>query len=116
MVVMIGIARQHTTIRRQCLASMSSRSKAADGRRSHSPADVWLGLSVLSLLMFSKLAYVESFRSLYTFYLMDLSGVSIAPSQLMLYIFFVSSAAGVLLGGIVGDRIGRYRIIWISIL
>jgi FSR family fosmidomycin resistance protein-like MFS transporter len=34
----------------------------------------------------------------------------------MLFIFFVSSAAGVLLGGIVGDRIGRYSIIWISIL
>src|SRR6202008_1087594 len=58
-VLMIGVARQHTTIRTQFLAWMSSRSKAADGRRSHSPADVWLGLSILSLLMFSKLAYVE---------------------------------------------------------
>src|SRR5580692_3222833 len=115
MVLAIGIARQHTTIRTQFLASMSSRSKAADGRRSHSPADVWLGLSILSLLMFSKLAYVESFRSFYTFYLMDRFHVSIATSQLMLFIFFVS-AAGVLLGGIVGDRIGRYSIIWISIL
>jgi FSR family fosmidomycin resistance protein-like MFS transporter len=116
MVLMIGIARQHTTIRTQFLASMSSHSKAADGRRLHSPADVWLGLSVLSLLMFSKLAYVESFRSFYTFYLIDRFHVSIATSQLMLFIFFVSSAAGVLLGGIVGDRIGRYSIIWISIL
>src|SRR5580693_4542340 len=95
---------------------MSSHSKAADGRRLHSPADVWLGLSVLSILMFSKLAYVESFRSFYTFYLIDRFGVSIATSQLMLFIFFVSSAGGVLLGGIVGDKIGRYRIIWISIL
>ena len=103
MVLMIGIARQHTTIRTQFLASMSSRSKAADGRRSHSPADVRLGLSVLSLLMFSKLAYVESFRSFYTFYLIDRFHVSIATSQLMLFIFFVSSAAGVLLGGIVGE-------------
>src|SRR5258707_2985612 len=69
-----------------------------------------------TLLMFSKLAYVESFRSFYTFYLIDRFGVSIGTSQLMLFIFFVSSAAGVLLGGIVGDKIGRYRIIWISIL
>ena len=116
MVLMIGIARQHTTIRTQFLASMNSRSEAADGRRPHSPADVQLGLSVLSLLMFSKLAYVESFRSFYTFYLIDRFHVSIATSQLMLFIFFVASAAGVLLGGIVGDRIGRYSIIWISIL
>jgi MFS transporter, FSR family, fosmidomycin resistance protein len=116
MMLMIGIARQNTAIRTQFLASMSSRSKAVGGRRSHSPAEVWLGLSVLSLLMFSKLAYVESFRSFYTFYLIDRFHVSIATSQLMLFIFFASSAAGVLLGGIVGDRIGRYRIIWISIL
>jgi FSR family fosmidomycin resistance protein-like MFS transporter len=35
---------------------------------------------------------------------------------MMLFVVFLSSAAGVLLGGIVGDRIGRYRVIWISIL
>lgn len=116
MVLMIGIARQHTTIRTQFLTATSSHSKGASSRRSHSPPTVWLGLGILSVLMFSKLAYVESFRSFYTFYLIDRFGVSIPTSQVMLFIFFVSSAAGVLLGGIVGDRIGRYRIIWISIL
>jgi MFS transporter, FSR family, fosmidomycin resistance protein len=116
MVLMIGIARQHTTIRTQFLAATSSHSGASGSLRSHSRAAVWLGLGILSLLMFSKLAYVESFRSFYTFYLIDRFGVSIGTSQLMLFIFFVSSAAGVLLGGIVGDKIGRYRIIWISIL
>jgi FSR family fosmidomycin resistance protein-like MFS transporter len=116
MVLMIGIARQHTTIRTQFLAATSSRSGASGSHRSRSRAAVWLGLGTLSVLMFSKLAYVESFRSFYTFYLIDRFGVSIGTSQLMLFIFFLSSAAGVLLGGIVGDKIGRYRIIWISIL
>jgi FSR family fosmidomycin resistance protein-like MFS transporter len=116
MVLMIGIARQHTTIRTQFMAATSSRSGASGSHRSHSRAAVWLGLGTLSVLMFSKLAYVESFRSFYTFYLIDRFGVSIGTSQLMLFIFFLSSAAGVLLGGIVGDKIGRYRIIWISIL
>jgi MFS transporter, FSR family, fosmidomycin resistance protein len=115
MVLMIGIARQHTTIRTHFL-SASSQAKGSSGHRPHSRAAVWLGLGILSILMFSKLAYVESFRSFYTFYLIDRFGVSIPTSQLMLFIFFVSSAAGVLLGGIVGDRIGRYNIIWISIL
>jgi FSR family fosmidomycin resistance protein-like MFS transporter len=73
-------------------------------------------LFILTLLMFSKLSYIESFRSFYTFYLIDRFGVSIATSQMMLFVVFLSSAAGVLLGGIVGDRIGRYRVIWISIL
>jgi len=115
-VLMVGIARQHTTIRTQFLAATSSHSGASASHRSHSRATVWLGLGVLSILMFSKLAYVESFRSFYTFYLIDRFGVSIGTSQLMLFIFFLSSAAGVLLGGIVGDKIGRYNIIWISIL
>lgn len=82
----------------------------------HTRHDILLGLAVLTLLMFSKLAYMESFRSFYTFYLIDRFGVSIATSQVMLFVIFISSAAGVFLGGIVGDRIGRYRIIWISIL
>jgi MFS transporter, FSR family, fosmidomycin resistance protein len=115
-VLMLGIARQHTTIRTQFLAATSSHSGASASHRSHSRATVWLGLGVLSILMFSKLAYVESFRSFYTFYLIERFGVSIGTSQLMLFIFFLSSAAGVLLGGIVGDKIGRYNIIWISIL
>ena len=115
-VLMVGIARQHTTIRTQFLAATSSHSGASASHRSHSRATVWLGLGVLSILMFSKLAYVESFRSFYTFYLIERFGVSIGTSQLMLFIFFLSSAAGVLLGGIVGDKIGRYNIIWISIL
>jgi MFS transporter, FSR family, fosmidomycin resistance protein len=116
MALMIGIARQHTTIRVQFLATTSSHSAAFGGHRSYSRAAVQLGLGILSLLMFSKLAYVESFRSFYTLYLIDRFDVSIATSQLMLFIFFASSAAGVLLGGIVGDKIGRYNIIWISIL
>jgi FSR family fosmidomycin resistance protein-like MFS transporter len=82
----------------------------------HSGPTIALGLIVLSLLMFSKRAYVESFRSFYTFYLIDRFDVSIQTSQLMLFVFLLASAAGVLIGGIVGDRIGRYRIIWISVL
>jgi FSR family fosmidomycin resistance protein-like MFS transporter len=115
-VLMLGIARQHTTIRTQFLAATSSHSGASASHRSHSRATVWLGLGVLSILMFSKLAYVESFRSFYTFYLIERFGVSIGTSQVMLFIFFLSSAAGVLFGGVVGDKIGRYNIIWISIL
>jgi FSR family fosmidomycin resistance protein-like MFS transporter len=100
----------------QFLAATSSHSGAFGSHQPHSRAAVKLGLGILSLLMFSKLAYVESFRSFYTLYLIDRFGVSIATSQLMLFIFFASSAAGVLLGGIVGDKIGRYNIIWISIV
>jgi FSR family fosmidomycin resistance protein-like MFS transporter len=71
---------------------------------------------ILMLLMFSKNAYGESFRSFYTFYLMERFGLSIPSAQMMLFIFLLAAAVGVLIGGIVGDRIGRQRIIWISVL
>jgi FSR family fosmidomycin resistance protein-like MFS transporter len=81
-----------------------------------SRGQVWLGLAILVALMTSKLAYMESFRSFYTFYVVEQFGVTIAQSQLLLFAIFAASAVGVLLGGIVGDRIGRHAIIWISIL
>ncbi len=92
----------------------------ADSKRAgsirHAPATIGAALVVLTLLMFTKNAYGESFRSFYTFYLMEKFGLSIPSAQMMLFIFLLASAAGALIGGIVGDRIGRYRIIWISVL
>ncbi len=108
-------ARQYWSIQSQFEAAARS-SNAKGGRKEHSRRTVTIGLIVLTLLMGSKLTYLESFRSFYTFYLIDRFDISVSTSQLMLFVFFISSAAGVLLGGIVGDRMGRYRIIWISIL
>lgn len=82
----------------------------------HAPRTIVLGMTILMIIMFLKNAYSESFRSFYTFYLMEQFGLSIPASQMMLFVFLFASAVGVLVGGIVGDRIGRYRIIWISVL
>ncbi len=82
----------------------------------HAPMTIATGLIVLTLLMFTKNAYGESFRSFYTFYLIERFGLSIPSSQMMLFLFLLAAAVGVLIGGILGDRIGRYRIIWISVL
>lgn len=113
--LMIWIAGQQSKIRENFLQAMAAK-KAADGKPGHSAATVAVGLIVLTILMFSKNAYGESFRSFYTFYLISRFGVEISTSQLMLFVFLLASAVGALIGGIVGDRIGRYRIIWISIL
>ncbi|MDR7126326.1 MFS transporter [Pseudotabrizicola sp. 4114] len=82
----------------------------------HAPATIAVGLVVLTFLMFTKNAYGESFRSFYTFYLIERFGLTIPASQMMLFVFLMAAAVGVLIGGILGDRIGRYRIIWISML
>ena len=81
-----------------------------------SQVTIFFSLSILIFLVFTKNFYTESFRSFYTFYLIEHFGLSIQASQLMLFIFLFSAALGVLIGGIVGDKIGRYWIIMISIL
>ena len=116
MTLMAWTARAHTEIRDRYTAARASLAGAARATQPHSRATIGIAMAVLTVLMFSKNAYGESFRSFYTFYLIDRFGVSIQTSQLMLFIFLIAAAAGALLGGIVGDRIGRYRIIWISIL
>ena len=113
--LMAWTAGTHAEIRNRVTAARASLSMTA-ASPSHSRATIAIGLTVLTLLMFSKNAYGESFRSFYTFYLIDRFGVSIQASQLMLFVVLLAAAAGALLGGIVGDRIGRYRIIWISVL
>ena len=115
-VLMIWTAGRHTEIREQVAMARASSQQKAASRPPQVAGPVLLGLVVLTVLMFSKNAYGESFRSFYTFYLIDRFGVAIETSQLMLFVFLMASAVGVLIGGIVGDRIGRYRIIWISVL
>jgi len=71
---------------------------------------------VLLVLIFSKYFYVAGISSFYTFYLIDKFGLSVQSAQLHLFVFSLSSALGTLVGGPLGDRIGRKPVIWFSIL
>ncbi len=73
-------------------------------------------LAILVVLLFSKYIYLVSLSNYYTFYLMDRFGLSVQGSQYALFVFLFAVAAGTIFGGPVGDRIGRKRVIWISIL
>jgi len=75
-----------------------------------------LAIAVLMALIFSKYFYLASFSSYYTFYLISKFGLSVQSSQLYLFVFFGAVAAGTLIGGPVGDRVGRKLVIWVSIL
>jgi len=77
---------------------------------------VRVALAVLILLVFSKYIYLASLTSYYTFYLIHRFGVSVQTAQLHLFWFLGAVAAGTIIGGPVGDRIGRKRVIWVSIL
>ncbi|NUT82814.1 MULTISPECIES: MFS transporter [Pseudomonas] len=73
-------------------------------------------LAVLGLLVFSKYFYMASFTSYFTFYLIEKFDLSVASSQLHLFLFLGAVAAGTFFGGPIGDRIGRKAVIWFSIL
>ncbi len=73
-------------------------------------------ISVLLLLIFSKYFYIASISSFYLFYLTGKFGLSVASAQMHLFAFLAASAAGTLIGGPIGDRIGRKPVIWGSIL
>jgi FSR family fosmidomycin resistance protein-like MFS transporter len=108
--VLVYVSRWHTH-------HLSQPKKAVAAAVSPLPkAQVYGALAVLALLVFSKYIYMSSLTSYYTFYLIDKFGVSVSSAQMYLFLFLAAVAAGTFMGGPIGDRIGRKRVIWISIL
>jgi FSR family fosmidomycin resistance protein-like MFS transporter len=66
--------------------------------------------------MFAKFVYTVSYSSYYTFFLMERFGVTAGQAQVALFAFLAMVAVGTIIGGPVGDRIGRNRVILWSIL
>ena len=95
------------------LFKLKQGSKATHGL---SKRRVTFALVVLALLVFSKYFYMSSFTSYFTFYLIEKFDLSVASSQLYLFLFLGAVAAGTFFGGPIGDRIGRKQVIWFSIL
>jgi FSR family fosmidomycin resistance protein-like MFS transporter len=92
---------------------------AQDTARVSSPVSsnrVAWSLAILVVLVFSKYFYLASISSFYSFFLIGKFHVSIQVAQLYLFLFLLASALGTLIGGPLGDRIGRKRVIWFSIL
>jgi MFS transporter, FSR family, fosmidomycin resistance protein len=95
----------------------------ADSARPHPPVasgasgpKVGRAIAILATLIFSKFFYLASLNSYYTFYLINRFHVSIRSAQIHLFVFLGAVATGTLIGGPVGDRFGRKRVIWVSIL
>ncbi|MGH8199651.1 MAG: MFS transporter, partial [Steroidobacteraceae bacterium] len=90
--------------------------RAAGAHGTPTRKQVIVAMSVLLALIFSKYFYLASLTSYYTFYLISRFHVSVQASQVYLFVFLGSVALGTILGGPVGDRIGRKYVIWGSIV
>lgn len=79
-------------------------------------AKVLRAISILVVLIFTKYVYMASLTSYYTFYTISHFGVTVQSSQLLLFLFLGAVAAGTIVGGPIGDKIGTRTVIWVSIL
>lgn len=77
---------------------------------------VAMSLLILLILIFSKFFYLASLNSYYIFFLINKFHISVQSAQIYLFVFLSAVALGTILGGHIGDRIGRKRVIWVSIL
>jgi FSR family fosmidomycin resistance protein-like MFS transporter len=90
--------------------------KAAVRRPTLSQRQVWRAMAVLVVLIFSKYIYLASITNYYTFYMMHRFGLTTQSAQICQFVFFAAVALGTVIGGPIGDRIGRKKVIWVSIL
>lgn len=98
------------------LAARAARKAAPAARENAVPkALLQRTIGVLLLLILSKYVYMASFSSYYTFYAIEVFGVTARTSQILLFVHLAGAALGTLFGGPLGDRLGRKRIIWLSI-
>jgi MFS transporter, FSR family, fosmidomycin resistance protein len=98
------------------LAAAKTGSTHFEPGHSISPKKVAASIAILLALIFSKYFYLSSLTSYYTFYLMNKFSFPVQSAQIYLFIFLGAVAAGTIIGGPVGDRIGRKYVIWWSIL
>ncbi|WP_144156681.1 MFS transporter [Paraburkholderia sp. BCC1885] len=89
---------------------------AQAGHATLSRSQVLFAMGVLVLLVFSKYFYLASINSYFTFYLIDKFHLPVQAAQVHLFVFLAAVAAGTIIGGPIGDRIGRKYVIWVSIL
>jgi FSR family fosmidomycin resistance protein-like MFS transporter len=96
----------------------ATKTRTGGGAAHHrlSRGKVIAAMAILLVLVFSKNVYLASISSYYTFYLIERFGVSVQQAQIYLFVFLGAVAAGTIIGGPVGDRLGRKWVIWASIL
>ncbi|HEX6018534.1 MAG TPA: MFS transporter, partial [Burkholderiaceae bacterium] len=112
-VLLLQVGRWHS---RQQHGAAVRRAAAAPAVAAYPNRVVVGAIAVLLTLIFSKYFYVAGISTFYTFYLIEKFGLSVGSAQVHLFVFLFASALGTLVGGPLGDRIGRKPVIWVSIL
>lgn len=116
MCLMVWTATRYVSMRREHAKTAKPLAAVAAAAHRLPRARVAFAMAILIILLVSKNGYTAAFTNFYTFYLIERFGVTVQLSQVMLFAYLAVGAVGVVIGGMIGDRIGRHRVIWISIL
>lgn len=101
---------------KRTIAGRTVHASAAERKLQFSSKRVALSIVILGILVFSKYFYLASLTNYYTFYLIGKFHLSVKDAQIDLFVFLGAVAVGTIVGGPVGDRVGRKAVIWGSIL
>ncbi|MCZ4345217.1 MFS transporter [Devosia neptuniae] len=75
-----------------------------------------IAFAVIGALLLSKYVYIETFKTYYAFFLIEKFALPVREAQGYLFAFLAAIAVGTFFGGPIGDRVGRIKVIWGSIL
>ncbi len=112
----VALAKVGTRPTRNPVSTLSGGAEGHGVRTALPTRTVFLAITILLVLLFSKYFYLASLSSYYAFYLIGKFHVSVRTAQLFLFVFLGAVAAGTIIGGPIGDRVGRKLVIWCSIL
>ncbi len=115
--VLLQVGGWYSRHQKRVFAPSAAHGSSSRGLHPELPArKVVLSIVILLVLVFSKYFYLASISSYFIFYLMHKFHLSVQSAQVHLFLFLFAVASGTFFGGPIGDRIGRKRVIWISIL
>jgi MFS transporter, FSR family, fosmidomycin resistance protein len=97
-------------------AGLIKKNKAVKNRVGPDKGTIKAAIIVLILLVFARSWYSSAISNFYTFYAMKSYDVTIAHSQIFIFVFLFMGAVGTLLGGPLADRFGRRNVIFLSII
>jgi MFS transporter, FSR family, fosmidomycin resistance protein len=103
--------RRHTPFLRKSIGVIMDNTVRRLSRR-----QIWLTMTILVSLVFSKQIYIAGIAGFYPFYLIHYHGTSVAEAQWYLFLFLTASVIGTSLGGVMADHLGRRNVIWLSVL